>query len=201
MNLRPLQLPDLFHRRWMLPVLAELHRSEGCKFITLVHRTGASRKAITDTLGALIKLGLVMRNPGYGHPLRPEYLLTARAMQSGPALLVLYDLLAAHALRDTALKKWSLPVLLMAAGEAGGVRFSTLRSALPGITDRALTLALKDLISAGLIARLVLDSYPPTTLYQPTAAAHPVIAALVRLLGEFPCPPAGAEGRRRAASG
>jgi DNA-binding HxlR family transcriptional regulator len=185
----------------MLPVLAEIQRGRGSKFVTLVHRTGASRKVITDTLAALVRLGLVMRNPGYGHPLRPEFLLTTRAMQSGPALLALYDLLTVHALRDTALKKWSLPVLFKASQESGGARFSTIRSELPTITDRALTLALKDLQRAGLIARLVLDSYPPTTLYQPTASARAVIAALEQLLGEFPCPPAGAERGRRAVGG
>jgi DNA-binding HxlR family transcriptional regulator len=185
----------------MLPVLAELHRGRGCKFVTLVSRTGASRKAITETLGALVNLGLVMRNPGYGHPLRPEYLLTTRAMQSGPAFMMLYDLIRQLGLADAALKKWSLPVLLRTSQAGSGARFSVLRSDLAAITDRALTLALKDLRAAGLVTRLVLDSYPPTTLYQATAASWPIVGALEQLLGEFPNPPAGAENRRRALGG
>ena len=198
-----IQLQHLFHRRWTIPVLAELHRARGSKLVTLVSRTGASRKAIQETLVDLMKLGLVMRNPGYGHPLRPEYLLTTWAMQSGAAFVALHDVLLEKGLLDAGLKKWSMPVLAAAAGVAGGVRFSALRTGLEGITDRALTLALKDLQQAGLVTRLVLDSYPPTTLYQATGEAGPVVAAIAGLLGEFPSPPAGTEGkaRKRRASG
>jgi DNA-binding HxlR family transcriptional regulator len=200
----PIPLHTLLERRWALPVLAELHRSRGAKFVTLVARTGASRKAIQAALAALLKLGLVMRNPGYGHPLRPEYLLTTRALQSGAQFLALHDTLAAQGILEAALKKWSLPVLALVGrvqNGAGGARFSEIRDALD-VTDRALTLALKDLQRAGLVTRLVLDSYPPTTLYQATGHAAPVIAALDSLLGEYPCPPAGAErSRRRSASG
>jgi DNA-binding HxlR family transcriptional regulator len=177
----------------MLPILAELQRDQGCTLTTLLHRTGAPRQVIDETLRTLIRLGLVMRNPGLGNLLHPEYLLTPRAVRAGPTLLALYDFLTRHALRDTALKRWSLPVLLRTGLEPGGVRFSALREALPPITDRALALALKDLQSAGLITRLVLDSYPPTTLYQSTPAAGPVVDALRALLEEFPFPPAGAE--------
>ncbi len=197
----PIPLPTLLERRWSLPVLAELHRAKGAKFVTLAARTGASRKAIRDTLAHLARLGLVMRNPGYGHPLRPEYLLTTRALQIGPRFQDLHDTLAAHNLLDAALKKWSLPVLSLVSRTHGGARFSELRTSLD-ITDRALTLALKDLQRINLITRLVLDAYPPTTLYQATGRAAPVVAALETLLGEFPCPPAGAErSRRRSASG
>jgi DNA-binding HxlR family transcriptional regulator len=200
----PIPLHTLLERRWSLPVLSELHRTRGAKFVTLVARTGASRKAIRDTLAALIKLGLVMRNPGYGHPLRPEYLLTTRALQSGPRFQALHDTLAAQGVLDAALKKWSLPVLGLVSRAQGGARFSELRTALD-ITDRALTLALKDLQRMNLITRLVLDAYPPTTLYQATGHAAPIIAALEALLGDFPCPPVGAErvggSRRRSALG
>ena len=48
-------------------------------------------------------------------------------------------------------------------------RFSELRAAVPGITPRALALALKDLQAAELIERRIEDAYPPRTLYSPTA--------------------------------
>jgi len=37
------RLIALFHHRWAVPTLAELCRSSGCKFVTLVNRLGASR--------------------------------------------------------------------------------------------------------------------------------------------------------------
>jgi DNA-binding HxlR family transcriptional regulator len=68
---------------------------------------------------------------------------------------------------DVALKKWSLPTLVLLADEH---RFSELRRALPDITPRALTLTLtlKDLESAALITRTVTNDYPPATLYTAT---------------------------------
>jgi DNA-binding HxlR family transcriptional regulator len=66
---------------------------------------------------------------------------------------------------DVALKKWSLPTLVLLADEH---RFSELRRALPDITPRALTQTLKDLESAALITRTVTNDYPPATLYTAT---------------------------------
>jgi DNA-binding HxlR family transcriptional regulator len=49
----------------------------------------------------------------------------------------------------------------------------------PGVTPRALALALKDLEAAGLVERLVDDqSYPPTVTYAATRAAAPLQRAL-----------------------
>src|SRR5947207_13068422 len=66
----------LFHHRWAVPVLAELRRERGSRFVTLANRIGVTRDSLRRTLSALIDDGLVERNPGYGHPLRPEYVLT-----------------------------------------------------------------------------------------------------------------------------
>ena len=71
------RLTALFRRRWACPVIAELHRSDGAKFVTLVNRLGSNPAAMRTTLDDLLELGWIRRNPGYGHPMRPEYLLTA----------------------------------------------------------------------------------------------------------------------------
>jgi DNA-binding HxlR family transcriptional regulator len=93
----------------------------------------------------------------------------------------LFALLQKLELQGVGLKKWCMPV--MAALSAGSQRFSELRAAFPSATARALALALKDLEAAGLIARSVVESYPPTTRYEPTSAGHR-FAAILRPLGK-----------------
>jgi DNA-binding HxlR family transcriptional regulator len=170
----------LLHRRWTVPVLAELHRTAGSRFVTLAHRTGASRESLRATLRALLTAGLVRRNPGYGHPLRPEYLLTDRGESVAPACAELVATLADLDLTDLGLRKWSLPTTL-AIAEAGEARFSRLAAHLPGITPRALALALKDLAAGGLVEREVTDGYPPATVYRLAARAAPLVPILRRL--------------------
>lgn len=67
--------------------------------------------------------------------------------------------------------KWSVPTLAELAQER---RFSELRSALAGVTPRALALALKDLEAAGLVRREVLVTHPPSTVYRATATGKRV---------------------------
>jgi DNA-binding HxlR family transcriptional regulator len=55
-----------------------LYTGQGERFVTLVNRLGASKDAVSATLAQLIDDGVVQRNPGYGHPLRPEYLVMGR---------------------------------------------------------------------------------------------------------------------------
>jgi DNA-binding HxlR family transcriptional regulator len=144
-------LSSLLHHRWALPILAELHYQDGSKFIGLVNRLGLSKDSLSRTLEALMAQGLVMRNVGYGHPLRPEYVLTPDGMLLGDPALRLMQKLDELDLADVALRKWSLPVLL-ALGDKG--RFSDLLVELPGISNRALTLTLKDLEACGLVERI-----------------------------------------------
>ncbi|TDW14970.1 winged helix-turn-helix transcriptional regulator [Kribbella kalugense] len=156
-------LARLVHFRWAVPVLAELHRGHGGRFVNLTHTLGVSRESLRRTLTFLLETDLIRRNPGKGHPLRPEYLLTDP--QLGADAAVLTDLLDNLGVTDVGLKKWSLPTLTLLASER---RFSEIRRALPDVTPRALTLTLKDLESSGLINRTVTEHYPPSTVYSTT---------------------------------
>jgi DNA-binding HxlR family transcriptional regulator len=138
-------LINLVHYRWALPILAELHRSNGCKFVTLVTRLKLSKDALSRTLNALIEQDLVMQNPGYGHPLRPEYILTAKGQQIGQAVFELMQTLERLEVTDIALKKWSLPIILILRDQP---RFTDILEQLPGLTTRALALSLEQLRQA-----------------------------------------------------
>ena len=172
-------LVALFHNRWSVPILAELHRQRGSRFATLARMLGMNRESLRRTLAALIEGGLVGRNPGYGHPLRPEYVLTRRGDRIAARSRPLVDLLRARGLEEVGLKKWSMPVVYALSDEP--LRFSELRDRLEGISPRALTLALKELESAGIVERRVTDDYPPATSYRLAADAR----HLASLVGEL----------------
>lgn len=143
--------------------MAALGASGGAKFITLVNQLGVSRDALARTLAALADDGYVMRNPGYGHPLRPEWILTP----SGEALASAADALLRTARRaeaDHVLDfKWGAPALV--ALDLGSARFGDLKRGLPSITPRALSQVLTDLESAGLVKRRVAPGPPATVSY------------------------------------
>ena len=83
-------------------------------------------------------------------------------------------------MEDVGLKKWSMPVVL--ALHVGRVRFSELRKTLPDATARALALTLKTLQNAGLVERVVLDDYPPSTHYELTRQGRRLSTVLDSLL-------------------
>jgi DNA-binding HxlR family transcriptional regulator len=174
------RLATLLHRRWSVPVLAELQRGDslpgGAKFISLVNRLAISRDSLKQTLDHLISLDYILRNPGVGHPMRPEYILAEDGYAIAPTCQLLMRLLERRKAIDLAFRKWSLPVIF-AIGQ-GVHRFSELRDALPEITARALTLALKDLVNAGLVTRHVTEGYPPGSHYDLTAASRRLLPLL-----------------------
>jgi DNA-binding HxlR family transcriptional regulator len=172
-------LVRLAHFRWTLPVLAELHRSQGGRFANLAYALGVGRESLRRTLGFLDAEGLVQRNPGHGHPLRPEYLLTAAGAVVAEPAAALVELLASLGQTEVGLRKWSLPILRSLG--PGPLRFSELRATLAGVTPRALTLALKDLEAAALVTRTVTTDYPPATLYSATPSGSALAAAAERL--------------------
>lgn len=169
----------LFRRRWIVPVLAELSRRDGAKFVTLAHSTGASAGALRVTLDELRAREWVLPNPGHGHPLRPEYVLSARGARVAARCVPLDDLLRDDAVRDVALRRWSMPVL-HAIGRRRA-RFSVIAERLGAITDRALSLSLQDLAAVDLVERRVVDDRPPVPVYAATDAGRELVPALQRL--------------------
>jgi DNA-binding HxlR family transcriptional regulator len=174
---RGVTLDGLFHRRWSVPALAELHRTGGGgRFAPLAHRLSAHRVALRDSLDALIELGLLARNPGYGHPARPEYVLTAAGSAVAPHCDALLATLRRRGLVDRGLRKWPLPVLQAVGG--GAARYGEVRRLLPFITDRSLAGALKELEQLGLVRRRVVREYPPVAEYEASPAAERILEPL-----------------------
>lgn len=171
------RLVTLFRRRWSALLLAELYRLDGAKFVTLVHRTGASGGAARETLDDLIARGWVERNPGYGHPLRPEYILAGPGVRLAPVCAALQDAVERFGAARAALKRWSMPVLYVVGRSP--CRFSEIGDSLAGITDRALSLTLHDLTGASLVERRV-RAASPASRYYPTDWG----ASLVPILGK-----------------
>jgi len=96
--------------------------------------------------------------------MRPEYLLTQAGKAIGEPCSMLTQTMAKLTLEETALKKWSMPLLFAIC--KGCHRFSDLRDAYPDITSKALIESLKEMALARLIHRLVLDTYPPSVEYR-----------------------------------
>jgi DNA-binding HxlR family transcriptional regulator len=158
----------LFHHRWAAPALALLADREGVRFVELQRTLEVGRESLRNALDALLDLGYVRRNVGYGHPLRPEYLITPAGREAAG----LARRVARASARETLLRKWSVPALAELREER---RFSELRAALPGITPRALALALRDLETARLVHRDVLPTRPPSTVYRATRRGSTVL--------------------------
>jgi DNA-binding HxlR family transcriptional regulator len=182
----------LVRHRWMIPLLAELERLDGAKFVTLVHAVDASRSAVREALDALIELELAGENPGYGHLLRPEYILTDHGRPIAAACLDLMNAVQLVGGSDESYRKWSLPIVSRLA--AGADRFGELRGDLDGVTPRALSQALKRLVNTGLVERAVDDTYPPVSRYRLTEASVVLVGPLDRLVT------AAAAARRNAAA-
>lgn len=178
---KPEILESLLKRRWNMAVLAELERSRGAKFVTLLKRLKLGRASLTVTLRDLVTKGLVRRNAGYGHPLRPEYLLTKKGSELAGRCQELVCMFRDQGVEKIAYAKWSLPLLL--AVDRGPARFNALRGMLGGITPRAQTLALKSLEQVGWIQRQINHGYPPIVTYEVSEEGRRIQAQLERLCG------------------
>jgi DNA-binding HxlR family transcriptional regulator len=169
---------QLFHRRYSVPVVATLYASGGMRFGELLTRLGASRDTLSETLSNLVANDLVEREETAGG--HEQYVLTAQGAALGEASIGAVATARETDIIRIALKKW--PFLVLVAVGRGAQRYSTLRAALPGITPRSLTLALKDLQNEKLVERTIGAGYPPTTAYTLTergASAFPPLNKLV----------------------
>lgn len=167
---------SLVHRRWVIPILAQLHREGGSRFAALRGHLGLSRDALTSTLDYLVELDLVVRNTGHGHPLRPEYLPTTHGGAVAAMADPLHTELQNLDVLDVGLRKWSLPVVGAVANSEA--RFSELRTRLEPITPRALSKTISDLVDARLL-------HAAEQGVQLTTRCKPLVRPLRRLATAF----------------
>jgi DNA-binding HxlR family transcriptional regulator len=167
----------LTQKGWALPVLAMLAEGVAPRAYTLSRALGgASRAAITDGILHLVELGLVQMNTGHGHPLRPDFWLLPAGEQIAVSAHQIWETAQRLEATDFVRRRWSLPLLQGLAQPAG---FSALAERLAPITDRALSLSLKQAVAGGFARRDVLaDRFPPATLYRQLGKGRLLCAGL-----------------------
>lgn len=169
-------LRELIGSRWFVPVLAFTGREDGARPAALAARLGISRSMLASVLEALLRKGWLMRNPGHGHPLRPEYVLS----ETGRPVAAWCERVVAErdrlGLGPPDLGRWSLP--LVRRLDRRWERFSSLQSSLAPVSPRSLSLSLKQLLSAGLAERRLEDAFPPVPLYGLTGRGQRLARAM-----------------------
>lgn len=174
-----LSIINLFHFRWTIPIIAEIQRHKGVKYIFLHKRLKINKGVLSNTLQKLIEKNYIKKNPGYGHPLRPEYIMHENGIQTAMWCLEFYDKLLETNLSHLLKSKWNFPVILSFKNKK--LRFSEIKVNLTGITSKALTIALKYLEQKSIIKREITADYPPTTYYHLTEKLKGILPNLEKL--------------------
>lgn len=162
-------------RAWSLNILALMHGGTPGRQAALLSETAAGRTAFTQSLGHLLDLGLLVRNPGHGHPLRPEYRLTP----NGTEVAIIADKIrtATPKASGTLLRRaWTIPILVVSRKPR---YFTEIKSELATITDRALSQSLKQLEARHWLERTInMEIRPPRPVYQVANAGARICKAV-----------------------
>ena len=153
---------NITSRAWALPILSHLHVGVSGRQAPLLKATGASRTAFAQSMEHLISLDVLERNPGHGHPLRPEFRLTPLGK---PVAQMAHKIQTLTAETDHALlrRTWTLPVLTSLAQPR---YFNDIRRSLRPITDRALSQSLRSMEDRHWVRRTIDETArPPRSLY------------------------------------
>lgn len=153
---------NITSKAWSMPILAQMHAGIPGRQAPLLTATGAGRTAFAQSMDHLITIGLVERNPGYGHPLRPEFRLTDLGR---PAAELAHKIHLTSKDDDQTLlrRAWTLPVL---AALHTPRHFSEIKFDLSPITDRALSQSLKTMEAKTWVKRRVdQTTRPPRARY------------------------------------
>jgi DNA-binding HxlR family transcriptional regulator len=162
--------------RWLVPLMAHVAAEQGSRFAVMLARLGLSRSVLVASLATLQGAGWLIRNPGHGHPLRPEYVLTEAG---APVAAFCRQVMAGRerlGLEPGQLPRWSLPLIARLDGDTA--RFSALRDALRPVTPRALSLTLKQMLQVELVDRVLEDEFPPIAIYGLTGRGRELAAAM-----------------------
>ena len=157
-------LVKITSRAWSLKILALLHHGIPGRQAPLLSAAQASRTAFAASLSHLVDLGLLERNPGYGHPLRPEYRLTPEGTKIAKMAAQVIGLVTDQTETAILRKTWSVPILAVTKEP---LHFMEIKSELTSVTDRALSQSLGLLNEKNWLSREVdVTNWPPRPIYQ-----------------------------------
>lgn len=145
-------------RAWSLHILALMHTGVPGRQAPLLAASGAGRTAFGASLAHLTDLKLMERNPGHGHPLRPEFRLTPKGVEIARIANTIAQAVPDFANTDILRRSWTVPVLAVTARPR---HFVEIKSALCTVTDRALSQSLHQLHERSWLRRDVDTSKRP----------------------------------------
>lgn len=134
----------------------------------LLNRLGVPRDSLGRTLETALANGWLARNAGYGHPLRPEYVLTDEGRRIARSACAIRNAQERLGLTPASLTRWGMPLIRVL--RAGEQRFGQISSALTPATPRALSQGLQALEANELLDRAVVEGRPPFSRYQLTSS-------------------------------
>ncbi|WP_170466162.1 winged helix-turn-helix transcriptional regulator [Ruegeria arenilitoris] len=143
-------LVKLTSRAWSLNILALMNSGIPGRQAPLLAATSASRTAFAQSLDHLMQLGLLERNPGHGHPLRPEFRLTKTGAEIAQTAARIVQAVPDETEFALLRRSWTAPILALTDRPQ---RFSALKSGLMTISDRALSTSLQRLENSAWIER------------------------------------------------
>lgn len=163
-------------RAWSLKILTQMHRGTPGRQASLLSATGAGRTAFSQSLRHLVNLGLLESNPGHGHPLRPEFQLTAKGVEIAKIADKVESLICQPSEYTLLRRAWTVPILIVSHEPR---YFGEIKSQLVPITDRALSQSLKQLESHRWLHREVeTTSRPARARYQATNSGAEISQAI-----------------------
>lgn len=166
-------LVNITSRAWALSILAQLDAGIPGRQAPLLAATGAGRTAFAQSMDHLITIGLVERNPGHGHPLRPEFRLTQMGV-SAAKLASQINRVSKEEDQVLLRRSWTLPVL---ASLHSPRHFIEIKRDLSPITDRALSQSLKTMETRNWVCRQVDElTRPPRTKYTAVSTGRKISA-------------------------
>jgi len=173
------RLVNLCSRSWAITALGLMADGVSGRVSPLAAAAGCGRTSMLASVEHLVDLGLLENNPGYGHPLRPEYRFTDRGAGFAEWALELDSIVKTDGEKALLRTKWSLPLISCLPDE---VRYSEIRRQLLPVTDRALSASLGRLTDCRWIRRKVTGSIsPPTVSYRTLSTGKKIHSHLLCL--------------------
>lgn len=167
---------NITSRAWSLEIMAMMHAGVPGRQASLLSSIGANRTAFAKSLAHLLNLGLLERNPGHGHPLRPEYRLTQKGAKIAKVAGNIVGIVPCDTEFALLRRTWTIPVLTVMQTPR---RFTEIKSDLFSITDRALSRSLDQLHELKWLRREIdIDVRPPRPTYQAMNAGFKICQAV-----------------------